>query len=234
MKSSVYSRTMLIGHAELKAGDISMGGVYGQFIPNNNYFKYIQKKVWGFWATSTPDDKAWESLKLTVQLENGYFLHPVGGLTFDDIREMPNEPVRIDIAGLSSQIIEDFIVNDPSRPFVENPWVTLSIEQKIAFEDELQREIGKKGGLLSGLFKPESSHLLTDFNCSALCKNDSNDDVLFSIYASHGSDKNFALVHLTWAVKNDNNHKWPTTIFYDTFDNFKYEKMFPDKNDWEY
>jgi hypothetical protein len=220
---------MLIGHTELEAGDISMGGVYGEFIPNDSYFKYMQKYVWDFWATKTPDYRIWESLRFTVQLENGFYLHPVGGLTFDNIREMPNEPIRIDIAGLSQQIIDDFILSEP-RPFVENPWVTISIEQKIAFEDELQKEIRKKGGLLSNLFKSDSSHLLTDFNCSALCKNDSNDDVLFSIHDKKGSDKNFALVHLTWTERDENNQKWPTTILYDTFDNFKYEKMYPDKD----
>jgi hypothetical protein len=234
MKSSVYSKTMLIGHTELKVGDISMGGVYGEFIPNDNYFKYIQKKVWDFWTTRTPDYKIWESLRFAVQLENGFYLHPMGGVTFDNIREMPNEPIRIDIAGLSSQIIDDFLASDSSRLFVENPWVTISIEQKIAFEDELQKEIGKKGGLLSNLFKSDSRHLLTDFNCAALCKNESNDDVLFSIYDSKGSDKNFALVHLTWTAKNESNPKWPATILYDTFDSFKYEKMYPDKTEWEY
>jgi hypothetical protein len=234
MKSSVFSKTMLIGHTELKTGDISMGGVFAEFIPNDNYFRYIQKYVWDFWATRTPDYKIWESLRFTVQLENGFYLHPVGGFTFDNIREMPNEPIRIDIAGLPQQIIEDFIISDPSRPFVENPWVTISIEQKIAFEDELQKEINKKAGLLSSLFKSDSDHLLANFNCSALCKNDSNDDVLFSIYDNKGSDKNFALVHLTWTEKKENNQKLPTTILYDSFDSFKYEKMYPDKTEWEY
>jgi hypothetical protein len=220
---------MLIGHTELKAGDISMGGVYGEFIPNDNYFKYIQKYVWDFWTAKNPDNKIWDSLRFTVQLENGFYLHPVGGYTFDNIREMPNEPIRIDIAGLSPQIIDDFILSNLSRPFVEEPWVTISIEQKLAFEDELQKETNKTGGLLSNLFKSESKHLLSGFSCSALCKNDSNDDVLFSVFDTNESEKNFALVHLTWSGKTENNSKWPSTILYDTFDNFKYEKMYPDK-----
>jgi hypothetical protein len=57
---------MLIGHTELKAGDISMGGVYGEFIPNDNYFDHIQKHVWDFWTTKTPDYRTWESLRFTV------------------------------------------------------------------------------------------------------------------------------------------------------------------------
>jgi hypothetical protein len=36
----------------------------------------------------------------------------MGGVTFDNIREKPNEPIRIDIAGLSSQIIDDFLASD--------------------------------------------------------------------------------------------------------------------------
>src|SRR3954471_20255251 len=123
MESLVYSKTMLIGHTELKSGDLGMGCVYGEFIPNDNYFKKVQKSVLDFWSTKTPDYKLWESLRFTVQLENGFYLHPIGGFTFDNIKEMQNEPIRIDVSGLSPQIIDDFILSDPSRPFVENPWV---------------------------------------------------------------------------------------------------------------
>jgi hypothetical protein len=168
-----------------------------------------------------------------VQLDNGFYLHPVGGLTFDNIKEMPSEPIRIDIAGISSQIIDDFMLSSPPRPFVEEPWTTITIEQKIAFEDELQKEIDNKTGLFSNLFKPDSKHLLADFSCLALCKNGSNDDVLFSIYNDKGSGKSFALVHLTWTGKTESNRKWPSTILYDTFDHFKHERMYPDKTEWE-
>ena len=49
MKAKIYSNTLLIGTSDLQIGDESMGCVFGEFIPNENYFKHIQKQVWNFW-----------------------------------------------------------------------------------------------------------------------------------------------------------------------------------------
>ena len=43
---------------------------------------------------------------LTHDLDNGYFLFPCGGYTIDDIPDLPNEPKRIDIAGVNLDILK--------------------------------------------------------------------------------------------------------------------------------
>ena len=108
VKAKIFSHKELIGTTELTVGDEGMGCVYGDFIPTETYYNTIQKSVWAIWATNKPDYKKWHSLRLNAQLENGYFLFPAGGYTIDDIQTLPNEPKRIDIAGLDRHILEDF------------------------------------------------------------------------------------------------------------------------------
>ena len=73
MKATVYSHKQLIGTTDLQIGDESMGCVFGEFIPNDNYFKLIQKAVWDFWTTDKPNYTKWNSLRFNVQLDNGLF-----------------------------------------------------------------------------------------------------------------------------------------------------------------
>lgn len=233
MRASVYSEKLLIGHTDLKVGDESMGCVYGDFIPTDNYYNVVQKSVWEFWSTNNPDYKKWHSLHLNVQLENGYFLHPIGGYTFDDEEELPNEAKRIDITGLFRHVIEDFFNTYPPRPFIEEPWETITIEEKILFETELQKEIKRLSSKLFGLIKSTTKHVLADYECSAVCKSIQTDDILFSIYNNEGSDKSFALVHITFSGKTEENYLFPSTILFDSFDAFKFERMYPDKAEWE-
>jgi hypothetical protein len=65
-----------------------------------------------------------------------------------------------------------------------------------------------------------------------LCTDGRNDDVLFVTRKSN-EDKQFAVVHLTWRSAKEIGH-WPRTEFYDSFDDFKYNRMYPDKAEWEY
>jgi len=94
MKASIYSKALLIGHAELQVGDESMGHVYGELVPTNDYYEYIQKYVWKFWSTNKPDYDGLDSLGFKVQLENGLILEPYGGITIDDIEEVQDEPIQ--------------------------------------------------------------------------------------------------------------------------------------------
>jgi hypothetical protein len=207
-----------------------MGGVFGNFVPTKMYFAKVQKVVWKFWQTNNPDYKKWDALRLNVQLENGTFLFPQGGYTFDDIKELPNEPKRIDIAGVSSNVLQDFVLTNPPRPFVEEPWNELQIEQKIAFEDELTKELGiNKESFVD--FNKQEKHILYDSEFSAFCHAQRNDNVLFEV-RKHGLDKQFALVHLTWTSKKEK-ECYPNTTFYSDFDNFKYSRMYEDKAEWE-
>lgn len=231
MTASVYSNTTLIGYTDLQVGDESMGCVFGDFIPTDNYYKFAQKSVWDLGSTTKPDYKKWHSLNINVKLENGYFLYPIGGYTFDDAEEFPDEKKRIDIAGLFRHVIEDFFQTDPPRPFVEEPWETITIEQKILFDTELQKEI--KRSSLFGIIKSTTKHILADYECSAVCKNGQADDILFSIHNTSESDKCYALVHLTFIGKTEDNTEFPITTLFDSFDAFKFERMYPDKAEWE-
>jgi hypothetical protein len=229
MRATVYSNTLIIGHTDLKVGDESIGCAFGNFIPTDDYYKFVQKSVWEFGSTNKPDYKKWHSLNINVQLENGCFLHPIGGYTFDDIEELSGETIRIDIAGLPRHIIEDFFQSDPPVTFLEDPWTTITIEQKFLFEGELQMEIKKA----SRLVKSTGKHVLVDYACSAVGKSIQSDDMLFSIHDNNGSDKCYALVHLTFRGKPEEDPRFPLTRLFDSFDAFKFKKMYPDKAEWE-
>jgi hypothetical protein len=231
MKAKIYSHKELIGTTELIIGDESMGCVYGDIVPTETYYKAIQKKVWELWATRKPDYKKWYSLRLNTQLENGYFLFPAGGYTIDDIPELPNEPKRIDIAGLDKHVIEDFFLQEIPRPFLVEPWYQIDIEQKIDLENELNKEIGLTGWSLLNFFKTNSRHFFADFEFSALATYGCNDDVLFAVRKNR-FDKNFAVISLTWKGKKEVDN-FPGADFFTDFDEFKYVRMYPDKAAWE-
>lgn len=144
MKANIYSNTNLIGTSELQVGDESMGCLYGVFSPTNYYFEYIQKYVWKFWETNKPNFEVWNSFRISIQLENGYFVFAQGGITFDDSPSFVDEPLKIDVVGVDKFVIDNFFHEFPPKLFLQEPWSTISIEQKIAFEDELRKEIGSK------------------------------------------------------------------------------------------
>ncbi|WP_316789631.1 hypothetical protein [Pedobacter frigoris] len=233
MKAQVFSHEKHIGTTELRLGDESMDCLYGNFIPTENYYKYVQRTVWDFWSKTKPDYDRWAAMKFNVQLDNGYFLFAEGGFTIDDIKELQNEPKRIDIAGVDRHVIEDFFLQIQPRPFTEDPWESISIDRKIAFEKELRKELGiyESKSFWNSFAPKKNLHILADFQISALCRNTRNDDVLF-ITKRSDDDEKFAVVHLTWkkAKEVDN---YPHIQFYDSFDEFKYNRMYPDKVDWE-
>jgi len=231
MKANVFSHKLLIGTTDLNLGDKNMGCVYGELIPTQNYFDNVQKYVWEFWESKKPNYQKWKSLRLNVQLENGYFLFPSGGYTIDDIKDLPNEQKRIDIIGLDSHILDDFFQQQTQRPFLEEPWFQLDISRKIGLEDELFKEIGLTDKSFFDFLKLKPTHFLVDFEFSALATYRCNDDVLFAV-KKNGFDKKFAVIHLTWKGKKEVGN-CPFTDFFETFDTFKKERMYPDKIEWE-
>ena len=104
LKANVFSHEILIGSTELLAGDNTMGHIYGEFFPNENYFKNIQAEVLKISNSKSPD---WQSLELSVQLDNNCFIYCAGGITIDDFKEFQDEPKRIDLAGVDSDIIRE-------------------------------------------------------------------------------------------------------------------------------
>jgi hypothetical protein len=232
LKANIYSHTVLIGTAELYIGDESMGCVFGEFIPENNYYQSTQKLIWDFWKAKKSDYKKIISLRLNAQLENGYFLYPVGGITIEDSRELPNEPKLIDIAGLDRHVINDFFLTKTSKTFIEKPWEKINIEQKIAFEEELYNELGlTKKSIFDFIIPKKDKHELADFKFSALCKYRCNDDVLF-VARKQGFEKQFAVIHLTWKNKQEV-EGFPGVEFFKDFNEFQNLRMYPDINEWE-
>lgn len=231
MQTKIYSNKILIGKTDLSIIDDSMGVLSGEFIPNKDY-SIIRDKVWKFNSTNTKDFDLWNSLRFSVQLENGYFIHLIGGISIWDIQELKEEKIEIEIAGVFRHVIDDFFKMEPSRIFIEEPWEDITIDQKIAFENELAKEIGQGKGLINWLIGSKKKHLMTEYSFSALCTSGMNDNVLFSIHNNKNSEFDFALIHLTWKQKQETD-KFPKTELYRDFDDFKYNKMTPDKIDWE-
>lgn len=213
MQANIYANNHLIGTADLKIGDASMGGLYGDFLPDDFYFNHIQKYVWDFWETQTPDYQKWASLKFSVQLENGYFLFPAGGITISDHVKFPEEPQRIDIDGVDSHVLEDFFKTQPPRTFVEAPWEPVSVDTKIGLENQLSLET-------------QHLHVLNGAEVSTLCRNTSNDDVLY-ITRTANDTQNFALVHLTWSTRQTTT-EFPHVTFFKSFEEFRYFLMSTD------
>ncbi len=233
MKANIFSNELLIGTTDLKLSDESMGCVYGVFLPTQNYFDKVQQHVWKFWETKNPDYEEWNKLRLNVQLENGYFVYPIGGYTIEDIKDLQEEPKRIEIAGLYRHVIDDFFKSDKPKELVGKPWHYISIGEKVALENELKKELGVRieksfFDILTG--KP-NNHILLNFDCSALCRDQRNDDVLYVSY-NQNSDNCFAVVHLTWSSKKEYKD-YPKTCFYKDFGDFKAQQMDIDVSEWE-
>ncbi|MCG8796621.1 hypothetical protein [Tenacibaculum finnmarkense] len=233
VKTRIYSEKFLIGTTELIVGDKSMGNLFGEFEPTELYFEKVQKKVWEFWKTNKPNYEKWNSLRFNAQLENGVFLFPEGGYTFSDVKELTDEPIRIDLTGIDYTIIENYFVTKSQKPFVEKPWNEIGIEQKIAFENELNIELGNSDKFLLKIFERKSKKkLLSKMEFSAFCHDQRNDDVLFEIRQKTGNEK-FMISHLTWSGKKEQ-EGYPKTEFFKDFNEFKIRKMNLDKIDYEY
>jgi len=227
MTATIYSHKTIIGTTELQIGDDGMGGVFGQFIPNENYYKDIQKFVWDFWATNKPDYEKWYSLRFNAQLDNGFFLFPCGGYTFDDIPDLPDEPKRINLAGVDINLLSF------SKDTLLEPWETVDIGQKIFLEDELSKEVTPVKSIF-GFLSPnkKDTHILDDVKFSTFANYGPNDDVLFAVN-KNGDNNTLAIVHLTWKSRErEHSNYFPTTHFYLDFNDFVERRMIPDNKDW--
>ena len=238
MNADVYSNEFLIGTTNLKVGDGGMGVLIGELNTNQNYFDKVQKKVWKFWETNNPNYEEWYSLKLNVQLENGYFIYAEGGFTIDDIEDLKDEPKSIEIAGVDNNIILDYFQHEPPRQFIKEPWEKITINQKLRYENELRIELGvesqiptlERTRVFSFFKKKIKTHKLLNFECSALCKYQCNDDILFTV-RKKGIEKHFAVVHLTHKGKVELPN-FPTTQLFTDFEEFRKLRMEPDIEEW--
>ena len=221
MKAVVYLDEILVGKANLKLGDVSIGHIFGSFLPNDAYYKLLQPFVVAF--AKTGNIVEWETLRINIQLENGCFIYAEGGITFT---EETTNAIQIDIAGAERFILEDFTKNPPN-PLMAIPWEPLSIAQKFFYEKELAKELAPNIWGFLNIFKTQKKHILKGSRCFAMGRCLYNDDVLFSV---HYNSKvyNYAVVHLTYSSRNSK-PAWPITKLYTDFDSFRQERMYKDK-----
>ena len=232
MKAIIYSNKQWIGTADLHITDESMGVVAGKFIPNENY-EAIRKTIWDFHNSNANSRfKELHNLRINCQLENGFFLSPIGGFLITDFEELPNEDLEFEAVGNYLHIIEDNFSSNPPKERIVEPWEYITIEQKIAYEEELFKEIGKtdKKGILNFL-KPKK-HKLHEFEFSAMAKLGYNDDVLFTVNKKGKNEFDYAVIHLTWKGKLEENDAYPSTVFFESFDHFLNYGLNPDQSDW--
>lgn len=219
MQATLYSHHKILGTVNLAVTDGSMGVVSGTLSPTRDYYEYQNV----FLKRLSADHKDFRRLNLNLQLENGCFITP-WKIWVEAIDGFPDE-ITVYGLGLSRQIIEDYFETNPPKIFVEEPWYVLSIERKLGLEKELRSEIGEKQS-------QNNNHPLLDYEFSTFATYGAADDVLFEI-AGENKEYNFAVVHLTYKGKLEVSNRWPTTDFYNGFDEFKYFRMFPDKAEWE-
>ncbi|MEM9822887.1 MAG: hypothetical protein AAF985_17540 [Bacteroidota bacterium] len=231
MKAKIYSNQKLIGTSELRIVDESMGVVSGKFLPNENY-EEVRKVIWNFHSShSDRKFEALDRLRLNCQLGNNVFLYPLGGFLITDIEELPNEDLVFEAMGNYRHVLEDNFLADPPKERLLEPWESITIEQKIAYEDELFKEIGKAKGILR-FFKP-TSHQLRAYEFSAMAKLGTNDDVLFAVHKKGDNEFDYAVIHLTWIGKLEKNDNFPRASFFKDFDHFIKDRLHPDRRDWE-
>ena len=221
----------LIGTSELKITDENMGVVSGKFIPNENY-KEIRKTIWKFHNSNSVDRFGeMKRLRINCQLENEVFLYPMGGFLITDLEKLKNEDLEFEAAGNYRHVIEDNFLVSPSKKRIFEPWEYLTIEQKISYEDELFKEIGKTGRV-SNFLKPKI-HKLNEYEFNAMAKSCRNDDVLFAVNKKDENKFDYTVINLTWKGKFEENDDYPRTDFFEDFDHFLNYRLYPDKRDWE-
>ncbi|OAV45079.1 hypothetical protein A3850_011535 [Lewinella sp. 4G2] len=213
--------------------DESLGVVSGKLIPNKNY-EEIRNAIWSInSSSSTKKFNEFNRLRINCQLENEVFLFPLSGFLIRDLEELPNEELEFQAVGNYRHVIEDnFLVNPPKERIFE-PWEFITIEQKISYEDELLKEIGigNPKGILN--FLNSKSHKLSKYSFNAMAKSSRNDDVLFTVNEKGENKFEYAVVHLTWKSKFEENDNYPIAEFFEDFDHFLNYRMYPDKRDWE-
>jgi hypothetical protein len=225
METTFFTHETLLGYARLEVQDEAMGILYGIFRPEAGWSGAIQQ--------AAREGRSLQPFQLSAQLENGLFLHPEGFIQILDLRhEIGDVPVEVTVAGVASEIITDFFLQTPPRPFVEAPWEPLDIRRKKGLEAELDKELGRGDSRLERLLAGhQTPHLLSDYQYLAQAADCRSDDVLFYGYAP-ALPPVWAVVHLSWRGRRER-EGYPHTTLYPTLDHFKYTQMYPDKAEWE-
>lgn len=222
----LYAHETLLGELKLEPGDASMGGYFGILEPSETYHKDYRKVVWKLWETKSPN---WQQLNLHIQCDNGLYIW-ASAITIDHIRELPEEPIHVSIAGTTPMIGESLKAQTSDQPYVL-PWEILEMSSKLTLESELRIELGLEGGRFLDRLKPKYKHPLQGYQFFAQGRDGRNDDVLFQVISPQGDIK-LAVIHLTWRQRREQ-LDYPMFRLYDSFEEFKNRRMIPDRIDWE-
>lgn len=189
---------------------IGMGGICGDFLPNENY-NLVRNEIQN-WNELTLNDhlernwSKWYSLNFNIQFENGYFLDPTGGYEIEDYKDFPKEALRVRAAGIHSHIFEDYFVQN--KVFLDENWRKISIEEKFEFEEKYRKEtslVKKLTFFVNYLHEPIFS---------ALALNIENNKILFS--TSCTNKPYFSIIDFVNKDEKGN----PTFEFFNSFDEF--------------
>lgn len=172
-------------------------------------------------------------LRINCQLENEVFLYPIGGFLITDLKELPDEDLEFEAAGNYRHIIEDYFLPNPPKERVFEPWGFITIEQKISYEDELFKEIGKGKTKRLLNFLNSEKHKLSEYEFNAMAKSFANDDILFTVNKKGENKFDYVIIHLTWKGELEGNNDYPRAEFFEGFDHFLNYRLYPDKRDWE-
>ncbi len=101
MKANIYINNELIGFTNFRIADESMGGIIGDFVPNNNYGKYkteIQLLTENKGIANISD------FNFKIELDNNHILNHEGGIGISDFEEF--DEIIIESAGIEQEIVE--------------------------------------------------------------------------------------------------------------------------------
>ncbi|WP_159453603.1 hypothetical protein [Ohtaekwangia koreensis] len=91
------------------------------------------------------------------------------------------------------------------------PWYWTDIGLTVQLESEISK-----------------THILYGRTTKTLARRQDNDDVLFLV-----DNEKFAVVHLTWVLKRLSDDQWPTTQFFDNWDDLYNKRILKDKEEFE-
>ncbi|MDO4228900.1 MAG: hypothetical protein Q4C98_03735 [Capnocytophaga sp.] len=159
----IYAKTQEIGKAMLSVGDFTMGGVVGEFYPNAFYSTHIQPLIWEFWDKDHQNQHSFfcDQLQLTVQLANGLFLLPLGGVWIVDF--LSDEPYKhLEMSGVNTWVIENYLIENKALT-LKNTWQIIDITEKKYLERTFRKthyQNGFQSDNFSAIFKNANQQIV--------------------------------------------------------------------------
>lgn len=101
MKANIYIENEIIGTTNFRIADESMGGIIGDFLPNENYEKYrneIQSLTESKGIANVSD------FNFKLELKDYQILNPQGGIGITDLKDF--DEIIIESVGNEQEIIE--------------------------------------------------------------------------------------------------------------------------------